>query len=85
MGTIRKTIVVTSQQDQWIKAQIAAGHYTNDSEYVRDLIRRDQARSAHEAAIRSKLLEGEQSGEPVPFDARAFIDEMTHKHGSKLT
>jgi antitoxin ParD1/3/4 len=33
MGTVRKTITVTDQQDNWIKAQIEAGHYTNDSEY----------------------------------------------------
>jgi len=32
MGTTRKTITLTDKQDQWIKAQIAAGEYTNDSE-----------------------------------------------------
>ena len=46
MGTVRKTITVTDQQDSWIKAQIDAGRYTNDSEYIRDLIRREQERSA---------------------------------------
>lgn len=45
MGTLRKTITLTDQQDSWIKAQIHAGHYTNDSEYIRDLIRREQERS----------------------------------------
>jgi len=42
MATIRKTITLTDQQDEWIKTQISNGDYTNDSEYVRDLIRRDQ-------------------------------------------
>ncbi len=42
MGTTRKTITLTDKQDQWIKAQIVAGEYTNDSEYIRDLVRRDQ-------------------------------------------
>jgi antitoxin ParD1/3/4 len=42
MGTVRKTITFTEQQDQWIKAKIAAGQFTNDSEYIRDLVRRDQ-------------------------------------------
>jgi len=42
MGTTRKTITLTDKQDQWIKAQIASGAYTNDSEYIRDLVRRDQ-------------------------------------------
>ena len=45
MGTVRKTITLTPQQDQWIKARIAAGGFTNDSEYIRDLIRRDQEQS----------------------------------------
>ncbi len=46
MGTTRKTITVTDRQDEWIKARIEAGGFTNDSGYIRDLIRRDQARGA---------------------------------------
>ena len=42
MATVRKTITLTDQQDEWIKTQISNGDYTNDSEYFRDLIRRDQ-------------------------------------------
>ena len=42
MATVRKTITVTDQQDEWIKSQISNSDYTNDSEYFRDLIRRDQ-------------------------------------------
>lgn len=62
MATTRKTITVTKQQDSWIKAQIAAGEFTNDSEYIRDLIRRDQDRKAGIRAIRVALIEGEESG-----------------------
>ena len=80
MGTMRKTITVTVQQDRWIKAQIAAGDFTNDSEYIRDLIRRDQARRAHLDAIRSELIKGEASGEPESFDGDSFKGEMAAKH-----
>ena len=45
MTIARKTITLTSQQDQWVKAQIAAGRFTNDSEYIRDLIRCDRERN----------------------------------------
>ena len=38
------------------------GSYENVSEYVRDLIRRDQARNAQLEAVRAALIEGEQSG-----------------------
>ena len=85
MGTRRKTITVTDQQDEWIKARIAAGEYTNDSEYVRDLIRRDQARNGDIEAIRSELIKGEESGEPQPFDGDLFKDRMAAKHADRAT
>jgi antitoxin ParD1/3/4 len=81
MGTVRKTITVTDQQDTWIKAQIAAGRYTNDSEYIRDLIRREQERSAEIEGIRLALIEGESSGEPRPFNADEFKQRMLKTHG----
>jgi len=80
MTTTRKTITVTDQQNHWIKAQISAGAFTNDSEYIRDLIRRDQASQADIEAIRAALIEGEQSGEPQPFDGELFKQEMLAKH-----
>jgi antitoxin ParD1/3/4 len=81
MGTVRKTITLTDTQDDWIKAQIDAGHYTNDSECIRDLIRREQERSAEIEAIRAALIEGESSGEPRPFDVQAFKQRMLAPHG----
>ena len=81
MGTVRKTITVTDQQDSWIKAQIEAGHYTNDSEYIRDLIRREQERSAEVESIRAALREGESSGQPRAFDPEAFKQRMLTAHG----
>jgi len=81
MGTVRKTITLTDTQDGWIKAQIDAGHYTNDSEYIRDLIRREQERCAGIAAVRAALIEGEASGEPRLFDAGAFKQRMLGPRG----
>lgn len=83
MGTKRKTITVTDQQDRWIRAQIAAGGFTNDSEYIRDLIRRDQASQADIEAIRAALIEAEESGDPRSFDASQFKREMAAKHAGK--
>jgi len=83
MSTIRKTITVTDQQNNWIKAQITAGEFTNDSEYIRDLIRRDQASKAEIETIRTALIESEQSGEPQPFDGDLLKKEMLAKHGKK--
>ncbi|NBS67057.1 MAG: type II toxin-antitoxin system ParD family antitoxin [Betaproteobacteria bacterium] len=81
MSTVRKTITLTAQQDEWIKAQVDAGRYTNDSEYIRDLIRREQENAAEIEAIRAALVEGEASGEPQPFDVDAFKKRMRAKYG----
>lgn len=58
MGTIRKTITLTDKQDQWIKTQITAGGFTNDSEYIRDLVRRDQEQNAQFLALKQAIQEG---------------------------
>ncbi len=66
MPMVKKSISVTDQQDSWIKAQIKTGHYGNESEVVRELIRerqlRDQETPAEIEAIRAALIEGEESG-----------------------
>ena len=62
MPTVRKTITLTSQQDQWVKTQIAAGRFTNDSEYIRDLIRRDRESDASFHVLQAAIREGLESG-----------------------
>ncbi|MEM7569232.1 MAG: type II toxin-antitoxin system ParD family antitoxin [Pseudomonadota bacterium] len=79
--TVRKTITLTDEMDAWIKRQIDAGQYTTDSEYIRALVRADQGRSGHDAAIRAALIAGEESGPGRPFDAAAFKARMAAKRG----
>jgi len=66
MGMVKKSISVTEQQNSWIKAQIKTGHFGNESEIIRELIRerqiREQESSAEIEAIRAALIEGEQGG-----------------------
>jgi len=66
MGMVKKSITVTDQQDSWIKAQIEMGHYGNESEVVRELIRERQLREQEVAAgievIRRQLIQAEQNG-----------------------
>jgi antitoxin ParD1/3/4 len=62
MATVRKTVTFTEQQDKWIKAQIEAGEFTNDSEYLRNLVRLDQANNAKFHSLKTKLIEGLESG-----------------------
>lgn len=81
MATVRKTITLTEQQDAWIAAQIEAGSYTDDSEAIGDLIRREQERGFEVESIRQALIEGERSGEPERFDFAAFKQRKTTRHG----
>ncbi|MDR4461703.1 MAG: type II toxin-antitoxin system ParD family antitoxin [Nitrospirales bacterium] len=43
----------------WVQGQIETGKYANASDYVRNLIRRDQEKIE---VLRKTLLEGERSG-----------------------
>lgn len=81
MATVRKTITLTEQQDAWIAGQIDAGLYTNDSEAIRDLIRRAQERTAERETIRQALIDGEASGAPERFDFAAFKQRKSVPHG----
>ncbi|ESQ81425.1 type II toxin-antitoxin system ParD family antitoxin [Asticcacaulis benevestitus] len=81
MATVRKTITITDQQDAWVKSQIENGNYTNDSEIIRDLIRREQERTAEIESIRAALIEAESGGEPQLFDPEAFKRRMQQAHG----
>nr|WP_321226236.1 type II toxin-antitoxin system ParD family antitoxin [uncultured Psychroserpens sp.] len=53
---------MTKKQDDWIKSQIAAGEFTNDSEYLRDLVRRDQNKNTKFSALKLAITEGIESG-----------------------
>lgn len=45
----------------WVGAQITSGRYGNASEYVRDLIRRDQDEASKTAAMQTLVNEGLES------------------------
>ena len=72
MSMHRKTITLTEQQDDWVKGQIESGHFGNDSEYIRHLIRRDQQAQERLTRLRNALVEGEMSGKPKPLDISAI-------------
>lgn len=47
---------------EWVEAQTETGRYSNASDYVRDLIRRDQERAAAIAELQRLVDEGLASG-----------------------
>lgn len=47
---------------EWVESQTRTGRYGNASDYVRDLIRRDQERADKIAAMQRLIDEAEESG-----------------------
>ncbi len=52
-------ISIPDEMRSWIDSQVKSGRYANASDYLRDLIRNNQASTD---LIRLALIEGEQSG-----------------------
>lgn len=50
----------------YIDARVASGHYGNTSEYIRDLVRKDQTEEA-KARLRVLIDEGLTSGPGAPW------------------
>lgn len=61
---------------QWVEAQTRTGRYSNASDYVRDLIRRDQERAAETARLQQLIDEGLESGVAEDFSMEAVQAEL---------
>ncbi|MGB5300649.1 MAG: type II toxin-antitoxin system ParD family antitoxin [Thiogranum sp.] len=84
MGLVKKSITVTDHQEKWIKAQVESGQYGNDSEYFRDLLRRDEEQNAKFQALKAAIQEGLDSGvsDKTVLDVWKEAEERyTTKHG----
>ncbi|MGR9086724.1 MAG: type II toxin-antitoxin system ParD family antitoxin [Gammaproteobacteria bacterium] len=55
-------ISVPDPMKDWVLAQVETGAYANTSDYVRDLIRKDQERQTKIAALQKAITEGLESG-----------------------
>lgn len=87
MPMVKKSISVTDQQDRWIKSQISSGHFGNESEIIRELIRERQIKEletpAEIVAIQAALKDGEDSGMSArtPDQIMNAVIERKRKNG----
>jgi len=65
----------------WVEEQAQTGRYSNASDYVRDLIRRDQQRADKIAAMQRLVDEAEASGLSTRT-VEAIFDEAVARHRS---
>ncbi len=76
-------ISVPDPMREWVERRIESGQYASVSDYVRDLIRRDQERAAKIAAMQRLVTEGLESGVAADFDFEAFQARMREEHGRR--
>lgn len=74
MSTPTMNIAVTEAMRAYVSERVASGEYGNTSEYVRELIRKDQ-REQRALRLRGLLEEGLASG-PATEDTQADRDEL---------
>lgn len=55
-------ILLPDKMKDWVEGQTQSGHYSNVSDYVRDLIRHDQERKDKTSHMQTLITEGRESG-----------------------
>ncbi len=61
----------------WVESRTKIGRYSNVSDYVRDLIRRDQFRQQAIEEMQGVIEDGLNSGEARSFDMSAYLLDKT--------
>jgi antitoxin ParD1/3/4 len=72
MAMTSMNVSLPKELKEYVEAQTKSG-YSTPSEYVRELIRGDQKRRAKEK-LEALLLEGLNSGDSIPVDAKFWSD-----------
>lgn len=68
-------ILLPKKLKEFAERQVAGGKYADVSDYLRDILRKDQERQAAIAHVQAALDEGEASGY-VPFDPDEFLTHL---------
>lgn len=77
MATV--TISLPEPMKAWVEAEAGNGQYSGVSDYIRDLIRRDQDSKARREALVQALIEGEESGEPREWSREDLLAEARRR------
>lgn len=76
----RTTISLDTPFSEFVAQQVEEGRYASASEVVQAGLRLLEEREAYVEAVRAAIVEGEESGDPQPFDLKEFLEEMHREH-----
>ena len=74
-------VSLPDQMKDWVETRLENASFSNTSDYVRHLIRRDQEREQAIAELQSAVNKGLESGSAQNFDLDEFLSRMHTKHG----
>lgn len=67
----------------WVETRLEGGRFSNVSDYIRELIRRDQERQDALATLQAAIDEGLSSGPPEAFELVDFKAQMRARRDTK--
>ena len=68
---------------EWVEAKTKSGQYSNNSDYVRDLIRKDQERGNKIKALQAAIDQGLASGSAGALDMNKVKQKAKQQAGLK--
>jgi antitoxin ParD1/3/4 len=68
-------VSIPDKLKSWAESRVAEGRYSSTSDYVRDLVRRDQAAEEARRRLQAAIDEGRSSG-LATVDPFAYLDEL---------
>lgn len=70
---------------EWVESKIDSGLYANNSDYVRDLIRKDQQKTDKLKLLQQAITEGIESGDTGKLDMAAIKQKARQQAKVKNT
>jgi antitoxin ParD1/3/4 len=80
----RQSFSLTEPNDEWLSAMVESKEYSNKTEVLNDIIRRERERQGEVEYLRAKLIRAEQGGmsERTPEQIRAETKAKLKKDAS---
>lgn len=77
------SVTIGEHFTDFIASQVKTGRYGSASDVVRAGLRLLEDHETKVRALEQALIEGEESGEPQPFDFDEFLQRMNEEHNAR--